>query len=239
MKKFGFTLAEVLITLAIIGIVAALTIPSLMANIQGRSNQSKFKKGISTLQQAGRMSLAKNDFSYGDVNASCGHGSYSGDAPEILDANRDTHSICKILETGLKYSNYSYHRWHTYAISKTNIINGDIDWGFYTLSDGTMIGVSVAAYGEGNCTIKNTKFDSEWLNHRPYQSYCLGFIDVNGPNGPNKEVGCSDGIETTTEVENPCIVKDKDITDIFPIAFHDATVEPASNAAMYVLRHAK
>ena len=37
MKKFGFTLAEVLITLAIIGVVAAMTIPTLIANYQERS----------------------------------------------------------------------------------------------------------------------------------------------------------------------------------------------------------
>ena len=33
MKKNGFTLAEVLITLAIIGIVAAMTMPTLVAKI--------------------------------------------------------------------------------------------------------------------------------------------------------------------------------------------------------------
>ncbi len=37
MKKFGFTLAEVLITLGIIGIVAALTIPTLVANYQNKA----------------------------------------------------------------------------------------------------------------------------------------------------------------------------------------------------------
>ena len=36
-KKFGFTLAEVLITLAIIGVVAAMTIPTLVANYQTRA----------------------------------------------------------------------------------------------------------------------------------------------------------------------------------------------------------
>ena len=36
-KKLGFTLAEVLITLAIIGVVAAMTIPTLIANYQQRS----------------------------------------------------------------------------------------------------------------------------------------------------------------------------------------------------------
>ncbi|MBQ8167818.1 prepilin-type N-terminal cleavage/methylation domain-containing protein [bacterium] len=36
-KRFGFTLAEVLITLAIIGVVAAMTIPTLIANYQQKS----------------------------------------------------------------------------------------------------------------------------------------------------------------------------------------------------------
>jgi len=37
MKKFGFTLAEVLITLAIIGVVATMTIPTLVADYQKKS----------------------------------------------------------------------------------------------------------------------------------------------------------------------------------------------------------
>ena len=34
-KRFGFTLAEVLITLGIIGVVAAMTIPTLISNTNG------------------------------------------------------------------------------------------------------------------------------------------------------------------------------------------------------------
>ena len=34
MKKTGFTLAEVLITLSIIGVVAMMTLPALMTNVQ-------------------------------------------------------------------------------------------------------------------------------------------------------------------------------------------------------------
>ena len=43
MKRFGFgfTLAEVLITLGIIGVVAALTIPTLMVNVSERSNSER------------------------------------------------------------------------------------------------------------------------------------------------------------------------------------------------------
>ncbi len=35
-RVLGFTLAEVLITLGIIGVVAAMTIPTLLANINGQ-----------------------------------------------------------------------------------------------------------------------------------------------------------------------------------------------------------
>ena len=45
----GFTLAEVLITLGIIGVVAAMTIPTLIANYQKKVLENQFKKGYSTL----------------------------------------------------------------------------------------------------------------------------------------------------------------------------------------------
>ena len=38
MKKFGFTLAEVLVTLGIIGVVAALTAPALILSSRNQSN---------------------------------------------------------------------------------------------------------------------------------------------------------------------------------------------------------
>ena len=40
----GFTLAEVLITLAIIGIIAAITIPSIVANHQKKALETQFTK---------------------------------------------------------------------------------------------------------------------------------------------------------------------------------------------------
>ena len=51
-KVFGFTLAEVLITLGVIGVVAAMTIPTLMTNLQNRKLESQFKEGYSILSQA-------------------------------------------------------------------------------------------------------------------------------------------------------------------------------------------
>lgn len=51
-KSKGFTLAEVLITLGIIGVVAAFTIPVLMHDIQDNQFKVAYKKAFSVLSQA-------------------------------------------------------------------------------------------------------------------------------------------------------------------------------------------
>ena len=57
---FGFTLAEVLITLGIIGIIAAMTIPNLVKKWEERAIISKYKKMYSTLANAYYMAVADN-----------------------------------------------------------------------------------------------------------------------------------------------------------------------------------
>jgi prepilin-type N-terminal cleavage/methylation domain-containing protein len=56
----AFTLAEVLITLGIIGIIAAITIPTLMNNIQNMQYKSGWKKSYSEISQAWQYSVANN-----------------------------------------------------------------------------------------------------------------------------------------------------------------------------------
>ena len=51
-KRIGFTLAEVLITLGIIGVVAALTMPSLINNAKNKELETAFKKSYSNLSNA-------------------------------------------------------------------------------------------------------------------------------------------------------------------------------------------
>ena len=51
-RKFGFTLAEVLITLSIIGVVSAMTLPTLNANVGSARNSAALKKALSTLNGA-------------------------------------------------------------------------------------------------------------------------------------------------------------------------------------------
>lgn len=50
--KTGFTLSEVLITLGIIGVVAALTIPSVVNNYKKQQFRTGLKKEYSVLLQA-------------------------------------------------------------------------------------------------------------------------------------------------------------------------------------------
>lgn len=52
LTKVGFTLAEVLITLCIIGVVAALTLPALINNTKHKEWETGLKKSYSVLQQA-------------------------------------------------------------------------------------------------------------------------------------------------------------------------------------------
>ena len=184
-KRFGFTLAEVLITLGIIGVVAAMTIPTLIANTNGAKYRSQFKKTLSTASTA-----------YSIQNATQG----------AIDA---------------AYTDYIA----------------------YTLADGSIVAFNARAV---SCELPiGQQMNGTWIDGHPL---CRGFIDVNGATLPNKAVTCTPnaagsgaGATASTDVEKPCIVKNnaQNMTDVFPIVFHDATVEPASNAAKYVLTSAK
>jgi prepilin-type N-terminal cleavage/methylation domain-containing protein len=63
MHKFkkGFTLAEVVITLAIIGVIAALTIPTLIYGVIDKKYTTFLKKYIYSLNEAIITSIAQND----------------------------------------------------------------------------------------------------------------------------------------------------------------------------------
>jgi len=64
MKNKGFTLAEVLITLGIIGVVAALTLPSLIANYKKQTYVTQLKKAYSTWNEGIKLMLATDGVDY-------------------------------------------------------------------------------------------------------------------------------------------------------------------------------
>ena len=61
MKKIGFTLAEVLITLSIIGVVAALTLPSLNTAVQKHRVGPTLRKFVNTIENANDRMMADKD----------------------------------------------------------------------------------------------------------------------------------------------------------------------------------
>lgn len=62
-NKKAFTLAEVLITLSILGIVAALTVPMLINRQSDLAAITKLKKAISTFEQAADVYMVENESS--------------------------------------------------------------------------------------------------------------------------------------------------------------------------------
>jgi prepilin-type N-terminal cleavage/methylation domain-containing protein len=71
-KKFGFTLAEVLITLGIIGVVAAMTIPTLMQKTNDSELKSGYKKMISVINQAISMNYALDGVDFSNISSAAG-----------------------------------------------------------------------------------------------------------------------------------------------------------------------
>ena len=61
-KKSGFTLAEILITLGLIGAVSAITIPTLAYNYRAKVLEEQYRSTYSDLKQIGAMiNLEKGD----------------------------------------------------------------------------------------------------------------------------------------------------------------------------------
>lgn len=248
MKKDAFTLPEILITLGVIGIVAAMTVPVLFSNINNIKFRNQYKKAISTLNQAGLTAQANYEYNYAGTTSVCGDNKKTAGEhhPE------KEMSFCSILNSTLSASTYNGRvgdlpKMHngkpdgTYELKVRDTIKENYkDFLSYSLADGTLIAFDPNAKGcelaIGN-RIQQEMFSKE-VNGSDL-SHCTGFIDVNGVTLPNTEVTCSNGKEN--KVGSGCVVYNNSghLADVFPIVFHDATVEPASGAAQYILDSAK
>ena len=69
-QQKGFTLAEVLITLGIIGVVAAMTMPTLMNKTKNKELHTAFLKTYSELNQVAALFVADNGISVSEYSAS-------------------------------------------------------------------------------------------------------------------------------------------------------------------------
>lgn len=72
-KDNGFTLAEVIITLVLIGVVSAITIPALIQNIRDNQYKTGYRKAYSVVSQAFQSAFANNQLvAYTGLNSSEG-----------------------------------------------------------------------------------------------------------------------------------------------------------------------
>ncbi len=231
-KRFGFTLAEVLITLGIIGVVAAMTIPTLISNTNSAKFKSQYKKTLSTLNQAALMGTAQYDLDFASLTTPCTNNGGT-EKPDV------TASMCALINGTLAGATFYQTAAHMkipgssqeYMINAAPLV-ADKTMKTYQLADGSMVAFDERIAG---CTLA----PGEPITN--LEPKCYGFIDVNGPTLPNKEVRCSTRAGAIASSVGDCIVRNNasDMGDVFPIVFHDGTVEPLTDAARYVLNQAK
>ena len=160
-SKKGFTLAEVLITLGIIGVVAAMTIPTLIQNTNSVKFASQFKKSISTLSQAALMAQAQYDVDYSLTSSvssadNCGKEIVSGGNITFCGLLNNTlagqtylgtYGSDKVLAAnGGKHGGSDTDK---YTFASTKVLPSSTEYLVYSLADGSYVGFDPAAVGCG------------------------------------------------------------------------------------------
>ena len=138
MKK-AFTLAEVLITLGVIGVVAAMTIPALITAHNKHVIETKLFKLHSTILQGIRMAQANSDGSF-SLNKP---GNFSWDRSKTVFEEHFS-SVFKVSHTYPKGKIF-----HAYsADGSTKVADIDSNSFVFSLTDGTIIGFVKAGNSE-------------------------------------------------------------------------------------------
>ena len=170
--KNGFTLAEVLITLVVIGVVAALTIPTAINNTKDQEFKSQFAKAYSTLSQAMYKTIMYDFYGYVDCayryDAQNNTIDYSIGTPrsqcpafyEAFAKNLNVQKICRgnSKADGCVPAYKSYNSGSCGGFSQNGVDNINYS---YVLADGQIINT----YGAADMP--------------------LFLIDINGHKGPN------------------------------------------------------
>ena len=199
MKKNGFTLAEVLITLSIIGVVATMTLPALMTNTQEQQAKTGLKKGINILTEAAQMHEAIEGYNY----ASLTEKSDVSKLNELVDTENENEAI-----NGIKSLAGMLRERTKVDIGKTldaasaggsNIKIGSSD-------DALFSNPQVIYFNDGTALIfDNSLSQVTGYSVDPFDGLPVGYVaiyDTNGLKGPNELSNCSGkingGNDTTT-----------------------------------------
>ena len=200
MKRLkGFTLAEVLITLAIIGVVAAISIPSVISNSQQQEFKTGLRKAVSVLNSAITMNMA-----------------IDGESPyENTDLLRYLVRRMSVLKTTpvLPYKSYTYPSAGGYYWSAMNAaiyLNDGMRLEFSSGGHEQELHESAVSTCSATNSINSFNFNynqfgckgcgSYGLNHNPNNTTkppCMILVDVNGDRKPTpgnancNEVSCA------------------------------------------------
>ena len=163
LNKKGFTLAETLITLGIIGIVAALVMPAQITKYQKNTTVEKLKKVMSELNQAMKISQTANG-DYSEWTKPDSNFTYDDFNNQYLIPYMKVSKICST------YSSCGYKAPYPWKYTNNTTLYPyllvDEDSHPFRLSDGTLI-----------------KFYSRNINQTRELMF---FIDLNGALGPNR-----------------------------------------------------
>ena len=185
-KHFGFTLAEVLITLGIIGVVVALTLPTLIQNYKEKVLITKVKRTYSNIQNA-TILAQKDNGSIGDnsvlFNATDGSNKVAENFAKYF-------SGAKVCKSRSECPNYYYDI--EYATNAYDENGNSRNWNYgafkIILNDGAFLTVgSILPDCESHRydPVYDEKGEATLVPVNQY--FCAVVIfDVNGPTLPNK-----------------------------------------------------
>lgn len=187
--KSAFTLAEVLLTIGIIGIVAAITIPSLVENSQKEQYVAGLKKAYSQMQQMFKQYITDQGVESLDQTklfTTLGENDFynSPDAQKILDEDivRKYLKVVKACKPGTATENTACYIEGSYFSGGSNDEFGEAEensnYNFCT-ADGMCYELAIGA--QSTCA-PNDSIPSQ------FNGSCAAIrVDVNGKNPPNKD----------------------------------------------------
>lgn len=184
LAKAGFTLAEVLITLGIIGVVCAMTIPTLMTKFRNYVYVTSLKKNYAAMTQGFKMMLAEDyadDFGGSQYFLNMGKSSCS--VPADID-NDSCASFWAGLERHLKLSpaTVDKNRKTKYLNNSAYSLSYVARTKYLAMPSGMYI---LSATFRKKAIRGNTKKIAELGGHM-YTLQGQFTIDINGPANPNK-----------------------------------------------------
>lgn len=186
----GFTLAEVLITLGIIGIVAAMTLPTLVQHHKKKVVETRMAKFYSIFNQALLQSKIDNgDFKYWDFPKAT-------DA-EIMEKWHDRYikPYVKILKTRVADVGSTYRAVDWLLDGSLVVISTTSTWLFFPKADDYEKGFG-CDLPDGSCYPDPSKGGIEWFTFQftPYNNY-----------GKNKGIEPYFTIECTNNISKECL----------------------------------